>query len=169
MNHTKVKPLGEMAEWSNATVLKTVVPKGTGGSNPSLSTQFKTKLKMSKKIYVRKIETWTISSASEPLEVNVEALRKCVPPYKGDSDQELVNYLQNNVWNEYDFFDDEHNKKVYGEDELYNLGMEECYTENEFSDSRTKGADESIQVGVPNEEYIKHGGFQVTANGEYEY
>jgi hypothetical protein len=28
-----------MAEWSNATVLKTVVPKGTGGSNPSLSAQ----------------------------------------------------------------------------------------------------------------------------------
>jgi hypothetical protein len=28
---------GEMAEWSIAAVLKTVVPKGTGGSNPSLS------------------------------------------------------------------------------------------------------------------------------------
>jgi hypothetical protein len=28
---------GEMAEWSNAAVLKTVVPSGTGGSNPSLS------------------------------------------------------------------------------------------------------------------------------------
>ena len=28
---------GEMAEWSIATVLKTVVPRGTGGSNPSLS------------------------------------------------------------------------------------------------------------------------------------
>ena len=26
-----------MAEWSNAAVLKTVVPQGTGGSNPSLS------------------------------------------------------------------------------------------------------------------------------------
>ena len=44
---------------------------------------------MSEKIYVRKIETWTISSASEPIEVNVEALRKCEPPYKGDSEQEL--------------------------------------------------------------------------------
>ena len=30
-----------MAEWSNATVLKTVVPRGTGGSNPSLSAHFK--------------------------------------------------------------------------------------------------------------------------------
>ena len=26
-----------MAEWSNAAVLKTVVPRGTGGSNPSSS------------------------------------------------------------------------------------------------------------------------------------
>ena len=28
---------GELAEWSNAAVLKTVVPKGTRGSNPLLS------------------------------------------------------------------------------------------------------------------------------------
>ena len=31
--------IGEMAEWSIATVLKTVVPQGTGGSNPSLSAE----------------------------------------------------------------------------------------------------------------------------------
>ncbi len=28
---------GEMAEWSIAAVLKTVEPRGSGGSNPSLS------------------------------------------------------------------------------------------------------------------------------------
>ena len=28
---------GELAEWSNAAVLKTVEPQGSGGSNPSLS------------------------------------------------------------------------------------------------------------------------------------
>ncbi len=32
-----VQYLGEMAEWSNAVVLKTIVLQGTGGSNPSLS------------------------------------------------------------------------------------------------------------------------------------
>ncbi len=32
---------GEMAEWSIAAVLKTAVPQGTGGSNPSLSAKFK--------------------------------------------------------------------------------------------------------------------------------
>ena len=33
----KARSLGEVAEWSIAAVLKTVVLKGTGGSNPSLS------------------------------------------------------------------------------------------------------------------------------------
>ena len=121
---------------------------------------------MSEKIYVRKIETWTISSASKPIEVNVEALRKCVPPYEGDSEQELVNYLQNEVWNEYEFYENETNKEVYGEDEVYDLCMEEAYVENEFFDSRNKGEDTSIQVGVPNEEWTKYGGFQPLAYGE---
>ena len=31
------KIVGEMSEWSNVPVLKTGVPQGTGGSNPSLS------------------------------------------------------------------------------------------------------------------------------------
>ncbi len=30
-------PSGEMVEWSITAVLKTAVPRGTGGSNPSLS------------------------------------------------------------------------------------------------------------------------------------
>ncbi len=34
-----------MAEWSNAAVLKTVVPRGTGGSNPSLSAESESNLK----------------------------------------------------------------------------------------------------------------------------
>ena len=31
---------GEMVEWSITVVLKTTVPRGTGGSNPSLSATF---------------------------------------------------------------------------------------------------------------------------------
>ena len=34
---TKGNNIGEMAEWSNAAVLKTVDLNGSGGSNPSLS------------------------------------------------------------------------------------------------------------------------------------
>ena len=35
--HFSQRSFGEMAEWSIAAVLKTVVLRGTGGSNPSLS------------------------------------------------------------------------------------------------------------------------------------
>ena len=35
--HFSERSFGEMAEWSIAAVLKTVVLRGTGGSNPSLS------------------------------------------------------------------------------------------------------------------------------------
>jgi len=122
---------------------------------------------MSEKIYVRKVETWTISSASEPIEVNVEALRNCEPPYEGDSPEDLVNYLTENVWGEYEFYENETNIEVYGEDAVYDLVMEECYVENEFFDSRTKGEDTNIQVGIPNEEYTRYGGFEILAASEY--
>jgi len=122
---------------------------------------------MSEKIYVRKIETWTISSASEPIEVEVEKLRKCEPPYEGDSPDELVEYLTENVWNNYEFYDNETNKEVYGEDAVYDLCMEECFVENEFFDSRVKGEEANIQVGVPNEEYSRYGGFEVMASSSY--
>ena len=37
------KDIGELAEWSNAAVLKTVDLNGSGGSNPSLSAKHKKK------------------------------------------------------------------------------------------------------------------------------
>ena len=40
-----------MAEWSNAAVLKTVVPQGTGGSNPSSSAPFYNKFIMQSSNY----------------------------------------------------------------------------------------------------------------------
>ena len=122
---------------------------------------------MSEKIYVRKVETWTISSASEPIEVNVDALRNCEPPYEGDSPEDLAEYLTEHVWNNYEFYENETNIEVYGEDAVYDLVMEECYVENEFFDSRTKGEEANIQVGVPNEEYTRYGGFEVLASSGY--
>ena len=37
--------IGEMVEWSITAVLKTAVPRGTGGSNPSLSAKLKHRVK----------------------------------------------------------------------------------------------------------------------------
>ena len=123
---------------------------------------------MSEKVYVRKVETWTVSAASEPIEVNVEALRKCEPPYEGNSDEELAEYLFDNVYMNYDFYENETNKEVYGEDAVYELCMEEVYDMEEFFDSRNKGEESWIQVGVPNPEWTKHGGFEVKANGQFQ-
>lgn len=122
---------------------------------------------MSEKVYVRKVETWTISAASDPIEVNVEALRKCDPPYEGTTNEELAMYLYDNVYNNYEWYDNDINKEVYGEDAAYELSMEECYTENEFFDSRTKGEDSFVQVGIPNVEWTRQGGFEPFADGKH--
>lgn len=68
------------------------------------------------KVYVRK---W---AASEPVEVDVEKLRKCEPPYEGNSHEELLQYLNDEVWNNYDWSDT--NEEVYGEDAAYALMRE---------------------------------------------
>ena len=122
---------------------------------------------MSEKVYVRKVETWTISAGSEPIEVNVDALRNCEPPYEGESDEDLATYLWENVFNNYDWYDNDTNKEVYGEDAAYDLSFEMCEGMEEYFDSRTKGEDAWVQVGVPNPEWTKYGGFQVTAEGKY--
>jgi|TARA_R110000803_G_scaffold61444_4_gene121278 hypothetical protein len=115
---------------------------------------------MSEKIYIRKCESYTLWEASEPIEVDVEKLRKCEPPYEGETNEDLLNYISENVWNNDDWYDNETNVEVYGEDEAYRLSMEEsdmkCY-----SDSRNKGCENWLDIGVPNEEYRKMGSFEV--------
>ena len=123
---------------------------------------------MSEKLFIRKCEKYTIWEATEPFEVNVEALRKCEPPYEGETPEDLLNYLQENVWDDYDFVENENNKEVYGEDELYRLTMEEEYDAEVYSDSRNKYGDDWYEIGVPNEEYRKTGGFESKAdNGNW--
>ena len=117
---------------------------------------------MSEKIYVRKVERYTVWEASKPIEVDVEKLRKCEPPYEGDSPEELLEYLDENVYNNYDW--SEENAEVYGEDESYDLTMDEVYEMEVYSDSREKFEDSWIEVGQPNEEYRKTGRFESMAD-----
>ena len=118
---------------------------------------------MSEKIYVRKVERYTVWEASEPIEIDVEKLRECEPPYEGDSPEELLVYLQENVYNNYEW--SEENGEAYGdEDTAYNLTMEEVYDMEPYSDTREKYEDSWIEVGVPNEEYRKTGRFESFAD-----
>jgi len=117
---------------------------------------------MSEKIYVRKVERYTVWEASKPIEVDVEKLRKCEPPYEGDSPEELLEYLDENVYNNYDW--SEENAEVYGEDESYDLTMDEVYEMEVYSDTREKFEDSWIEIGQPNEEYRKTGRFESMAD-----
>ena len=118
---------------------------------------------MSEKLYVRRCEKYTIWEATEePIEVDVDKLRKCEPPYEGSTTEELWDYLQANVydWDNQDEFI-ETNKEVYGEEELQNLLLEDgCHDRKIYSDSREKCLDDWVEIGHLNEEYRKTGGFQ---------
>lgn len=116
---------------------------------------------MNEKLYVRKCERYTIWEASQPIEVDVEKLRKCEPPFEGETEQDLLEYLQDNVYNEYEWA--EENADIYGEDEAYELTMEDCYDMEVYSDTREKYAQEWLDVGVPNDEWRKMGKFEVKA------
>ena len=118
---------------------------------------------MSEKLYVRKCERYTIWEATEePIEVDVDKLRKCEPPYEGSTTQELWEYLEENIydWDNQDEFI-ETNKEVYREDELQNLLLEDGYHDKKvYSDSREKGCEDWVELGHLNEEYRKTGGFE---------
>jgi hypothetical protein len=114
------------------------------------------------KVYVRQCERFTIWQASEPIEVDVEKLRKCVPPYKGETEKDLLEYLQENVDNEW--AENTTNKEVYGEDAIYGLTFAEYYSHRDmdvYADTREKYGQRWLDIGEPNDEWTKMGGFEV--------
>ena len=122
---------------------------------------------MSEKLFVRKCERYTLWEASKPIEIDVEKLRKCDPPYEGDSAQEVLDYLQENVHYNYEWA--ESNAEIYGEDEAYELTFDDQPDMEVYSDTREKYAQDWLEVGVPNEEYRKVGRFQSMADNMEDY
>jgi hypothetical protein len=115
------------------------------------------------KVYVRQAERYTVWEATEPIEVDVEKLRKCEPPFEGENEQDLLEYLKDNVWGNYDWAENETNQEVYGEDAAMELTFDEVYDVEIYSDTREKYQQAWLDVGVPNDEYRKMGGFEVKA------
>ena len=112
------------------------------------------------KIYVRKCERYTVWEASQPIEVNIEKLKQCEPPFEGETEQDLLEYLRDNVYRNYDWASD--NEDVYGE-EAYDLTFDECYDMEVYDDSRNKYSQEWMDVGLPDAEYRRVGGFNIIA------
>jgi hypothetical protein len=112
---------------------------------------------MSEKIYIRKVERYTVWQATEPVEIDVEKLRQCEPPYEGNSNEELWNYLENSVYNNYDWYDT--NSEVYGEDEAFDLTFQEAEYLEPYTDTRSDWEDSWVEMGVPDPQYVRVGGF----------
>ena len=109
----------------------------------------------SEKFFLRKCEFYTVKRASEPLEIDISKLRKCDPPYEGKNTHDLMEYLTEHVFDNEDWCD--RNKGVYPDTEITG---EYLAIENEYFDSRTKGADEWMELGVPNDKCTKNGYFE---------
>jgi hypothetical protein len=110
---------------------------------------------MNTNIYLRKCEIYTVKRSSDPIEIDVEKLRKCKPIYNGNTNKELMEYLNENV-----FYNEEWcevNKEIYDCSEITGEYLE---IENEYFDSRVKGVDEWMELGIPDEKYSKNGFFK---------
>ncbi len=114
---------------------------------------------MSDKIYIRKVERFTQWAASQPIEIDVEKLRECEPPYEGNTNEELMMYLKDNVYQNYEWY--ETNQEKY--ENAYDLTFEDSELEV-YSDTRMDWEESWLEVGVPNEEYRKVGKFEKFAD-----
>ena len=124
------------------------------------------KTKMSEeKLYVRMCERYTIWEASEPIEVNVETLRKCTPAYEGETAADLLEYLED-IRGDYDWYE-ENMEHFDDEDEAYQLIFDEQPEMEVYSDSRSKEGVMWLDVGKPNDEWRKYGGFEVMETSVY--
>lgn len=112
-------------------------------------------------IFLRKCEIYTTKRCSDPVKIDVEKLRECNPPYKGNSHKELLNYLEEHVFYNEDWWQE--NEKVYKDDVIVG---EELYIENEYFDSRAKGANEWFEIGIPSKDYGKNGFFQTIESND---
>ena len=109
---------------------------------------------MSNKVFLRKCEIYTVKRSSSPIEIDIDKLRKCNPSYNGNTNTDLMEYLNENVFYNEEWY--EINKEIYDCSEITG---EDLYIENEYFDSREKGADEWMELGIPNEKYSKNGFF----------
>ena len=112
-------------------------------------------------------EQYTIQESTQPIILKIDLLRKCDPPYEGNSDKELAEYFTENIQDDY-YEWEERNRSVYG-DEVDKL----CLTEAEkevYYDSRMKSGNLWLDVGETDEEYQRTGGFKIdytTFDSEY--
>ena len=114
------------------------------------------------KLDFRTRTTYTITQVSEPITLNSEDFRNAKPAFKGESEEEFWDYINDNLsdWEAEQYIND--NEGILSEDILDTLyGCFIDYPTEVMYDSRNKSEEINMDAGTIDEEYRKWGGFNV--------
>ena len=114
------------------------------------------------KLDFRTRTTYSITQVSEPITLNAEDFRNAKPSFKGESEEEFWDYINDNLsdWEAEQYIED--NEGILSEDLLDTLyGCFVDYPTEVMFDSRNKSEEISIDGGTIDPEYRKWAGFNV--------
>jgi hypothetical protein len=107
-------------------------------------------------IQIRKCEKVTVYNTTEVANLNPEKFKNLSIPFEGETDEEFLSYLDENMYELYEVIYEEIDEETLAE--LSKVWEPEW---TEYSNSAWNGEDSWLESGEVNEEYSKTGGFQV--------
>lgn len=120
------------------------------------------------KLSFRTRTSYSITTVGEPCTLNSEDFVNAVPPYKGETDEDFWNYINDNLsdWEAEEYIED--NEGILSEellDILYKSFVD--YPTDVMYDSRNKSEEIMMDAGELDEEYTKWNGFNVKYSNDY--
>ena len=114
------------------------------------------------KLSFRTRTSYSITQVGEPCTLNSKDFVKAVPPYKGETEEDFWNYINDNLsdWEAEEYIDD--NEGILSEellDTLYKSFVD--YPTDVMFDSRNKSDAVMMDGGELDKEYTKWNGFNV--------
>lgn len=112
------------------------------------------------KLDLRTRTTYTVTQVTEPATFNSEDFVEAIPPYKGKTEEDFWNYMNDNLsdWEAEEYIGD--NDEILSADLLdllYEVFVE--YPNEVMFDSRTKSEEITMEAGTMDESYSKYKGF----------
>ena len=114
------------------------------------------------KLDFRTRTTYSITQVSEPITLNAEDFRNAKPAFKGESEEEFWDYINDNLsdWEAEEYIGD--NEDILSEELLDTLDRAFVdYPTDIMFDSRNKSDEITMDAGELDEEYTKWNGFNV--------
>jgi hypothetical protein len=108
---------------------------------------------------IRKCERVTVFNSTEVANLNPEDFKNLSIPFEGETDEEFLAYLEENMYELYEVIYEEIDEDVLSE--LSKMWEPEW---TEYSNSAWDGEDSWLETGVIDEDYTKTGGFKITTS-----